>query len=113
MDQKTAEKGKGLGIVAYITIIGVLVAFFMNQEKKNSFVAFHVRQSLGLWLMYFILGYVISGFDSWMLTYSFWIFFTVLFLYGIFGAIIGSANSVPIIGDFFQNIFKSLGKSHD
>ena len=108
MDTGSVEKGKGLGIVAYITIIGVLIAFFMNQEKRNPFVSFHVRQSLGLWLLYFILGYVISGFDSWMLTYSFWIFFAVLFLYGILGAISGKNNSVPILGDFFQKLFKSL-----
>lgn len=108
MDTGSVEKGKGLGIVAYITIIGVLIAFFMNQEKRNPFVSFHVRQSLGLWLLYFILGYVISGFDSWMLTYSFWIFFAVLFLYGILGAISGKYNSVPILGDFFQKLFKSL-----
>ena len=109
MDQNSAKEGKGLSIIAYITIIGVLIAFFMNQEKKNSFTFFHIRQSLGLWLMYFIFGYVVSGFDSWILTYSFWIFFAVLFLYGLLGAISGKANSIPFLGDFFQKLFKSLG----
>jgi hypothetical protein len=58
--------------------------------------------------VYFILGYVVGGFDSWMLTYSFWIFFSVLFIYGIIGALSGKLNSVPILGDVFQNLFKSL-----
>jgi len=35
MDQNSAKEGKGLSIIAYITIIGVLIAFFMNQEKKT------------------------------------------------------------------------------
>lgn len=109
MSNQDMQQGKTYAIVAYITIIGVLIAFFMNQEKRNTFTAFHIRQALGLWLVYFIFGYVVSGFDSWMLTYTFWICFSVLFIYGILGAITGKLNSVPIFGDIFQKIFKSLG----
>lgn len=109
MNQQDIDSGKTLGFVAYLTVIGVLIAFFMNQEKKNKFVFFHIRQGLGLWLMYFLLGYFVGSFDSWMVTYSFWIFFSVLFIYGIFGAISGKMNSVPIIGDLFQKLFKSIG----
>jgi uncharacterized membrane protein len=109
MNQSTIQEGKSLAIVAYITLIGVLIAFFMNQEKRNSFTSFHIRQGLGLWLLYFIMGYIVSGFDSWMLTYSFWIFFSVLFVYGIAGAITGKLHSVPILGPYFQKLFKSLG----
>jgi uncharacterized membrane protein len=109
MAKKNNKNGNIMGVVAYITIIGVLIAFFTNQDKKNSFVAFHVRQGLGLWLLYFLFGYFVGYFDNWMMTYSFWIFFSVLFIYGIIGAISGKKNTVPIIGDFFQKIFKSLG----
>lgn len=108
MDEATIKEGKTFAVVAYLTLIGVLIAFFMNQEKRNSFVSFHVRQGLGLWLLYFIFGYVVSGFDNWTLTYAFWIFFAVLFIYGIFGAISGQSNKVPLVGDLFQRLFKSL-----
>ncbi|MBO3117533.1 hypothetical protein J4050_12300 [Winogradskyella sp. DF17] len=109
MNNKTVQEGKTYAVVAYLTIIGVLIAYFMNQEKKNNFTAFHVRQSLGLWLLYFIFGYVVSGFDDWTISYSFWIVFALLFIYGIFGAFSGKANSVPILGDVFQKLFKSMG----
>jgi uncharacterized membrane protein len=109
MEAHGPKEGKIYSVVAYLTVIGVLIAFYMNQDKRNPLTAFHVRQSLGLWLLYFVLGYVVSGFDSWMLTYSFWIFFSVLFIYGIAGAFAGKFNRVPILGDFFQKIFKSLG----
>ena len=33
MDQNTVEEGKTYAIVAYITMIGVLIAYFMNKEK--------------------------------------------------------------------------------
>ncbi|MFD1061760.1 hypothetical protein ACFQ1Q_00780 [Winogradskyella litorisediminis] len=108
MNNQTTQEGKNYAIVAYITIIGVLIAYFMTQDNKNSFTTFHIRQSLGLWLIYFILGYIVGGFDSWIITYSFWIFFLVLFAYGIIGAATGKLNKLPLIGNVFQNVFKSI-----
>jgi len=102
------KESRTYAVVAYITILGTLIAYFMNQEAKNNLTSFHVRQGLGLWLMYFVLGYIVSGFDSWMLTYTFWIFFSVLFVYGIAGAINGKTNAIPLLGDFFQRLFKNL-----
>jgi len=110
MNKNTINEGKTLALVAYLTLIGTLIAFFMNQEKRNSFTSFHVRQALGLGLLYIAIGYIVSSLDSMMVSMSFWIFFSVLFLYGIFGAITGSANKIPILGDFFQDLFKSLGQ---
>ena len=110
MTNNTINEGKTYAFVAYLTLIGTLIAFFMNQEKRNEFTSFHIRQSLGLWLMYMVLGYVVGGFDSWMVTMSFWIFFSVLFIFGIIGAITGKYNEVPILGPFFQNIFKNIGQ---
>jgi uncharacterized membrane protein len=108
MNENTVNEGKTLALVAYLTLIGTLIAFFMNQEKRNEFTFFHVRQALGLGLLYIAIGYIVSSLDSMMVSMSFWVFFSVLFLYGIFGAISGKANKIPMLGDFFQNLFKSL-----
>ena len=110
MTENTVNEGKTLALVAYLTLIGTLIAFFMNQDKRNEFTTFHVRQALGLGLLYIAIGYIVSSLDSMMVSMSFWIFFSVLFLYGIFGAITGKANKIPILGDFFQKIFNSLGQ---
>lgn len=109
MDQHTINEGKTLALVAYLTLIGTLIAFFMNQEKRNEFTFFHIRQALGLGLLYIAIGYVVSSLDSMMVSMSFWIFFSVLFLYGILGAITGKLNKIPMLGDFFQKLFKSIG----
>ena len=110
MDEQTIEEGKTLGLVAYLTLFGTLIAFFMNKDKGNPFTAFHIRQGFGLGLLYIIIGFAITAFDSWMITYSFWIFFSVLYVYGIFGAVTGNLNKIPLLGDLFQNVFKSIGE---
>ncbi|MFC0604331.1 hypothetical protein [Winogradskyella pulchriflava] len=110
MNQKTIEEGKTLGLVAYLTLFGTLIAFFMNQDKKNTFTSFHIRQALGLGLLYIMIAFVVSSLDSMMVSMSFWIFFSVLYLYGIYSAITGKANKIPLLGDIFQNLFKSIGQ---
>ena len=110
MDQNTINEGKTLGLVAYLTLFGTLIAFFMNQDSKNPFTSFHVRQALGLGLLYIMIAFVVSSFNSMNISISFWIFFSVLYLYGIFGAITGKMNKVPLLGDLFQNLFKSIGQ---
>lgn len=110
MTEETIEEGKTLAFVSYLTIIGTLISFFMNQDRRNPFTSFHVRQALGLWLLEMALGYIIGGFDSWMITGSFWIFFGLLFIYGAFGALTGRLNSVPFLGALFQKLFASLGQ---
>ena len=84
--------------------------YFMNNDKKNEYTSFHVRQALGLWAMYFILAWVVSYVDSWFATFGFWLFFGVLFIYGFVNAIAGKDQTVPIVGDLFQKWFASLGK---
>ena len=110
MQDNAAEQGKTLAVVAYITLIGTLIAFFMNRDNRNPFVSFHVRQALGLWLSQMILGYFIGAFDSWMISVSFWIFIFVLIGYGISGAVSGKYTEVPLLGSFFQKLFATIGQ---
>lgn len=110
MDKNTIDEGKTLGLVAYLTLLGTLIAFFMNNDRKNPFTSFHVRQGLGLGILYTIIAFVVSSFNSMMISMSFWIFFSILYFYGLIGAISGKMNKIPLIGDVFQNIFKSIGQ---
>lgn len=109
MNQQTIEEGKTMSIVAYLTIIGSIIALIINNDKKNPFVAFHIRQGLGLCLTYMILGYFVGNFNSWNVSIGFWIGFGVLFFYGIIGAFTGKMNEVPLLGGLYQKIFKNLG----
>lgn len=99
---------KNMAFVCYLYLLGLLIAYLNNKEKNSDFVRFHIRQSLGLWLSFFALGYIVGSFDSWMVTFSFWICFGVLILYGIYTALCGKKIPVPLVGKFYQNIFKNL-----
>lgn len=110
MDNHSVEEGKTIAIISYLTIFGVIIAFFMNNDKKNSFAAFHIRQALGLWLTFFALGYFVGLFDNWLITIGFWIFFGVLFIFGFMTAVTGRKQPTPILGEFYQRIFASFGK---
>ncbi len=110
MTEETILEGRSYAIISYITIIGTIIAFFMNNDKKNAFTSFHIRQSLGLWLTFFALGYVVGIFDNWLITFAFWLFFGVLFIYGFINAVAGKPQVVPILGHFYQKIFASIGK---
>lgn len=102
------ENGKTAAIVAYLTIIGTIIAYFMNNETKNSFASFHIRQALGIHITYFLLGAFVSIFDSWMVTYAFWIFIIILWGYGLMTAIQGEQKEVPFLGNQFQKWFSTV-----
>lgn len=102
------EQNKNAAIVAYLTIIGAVIAIFMNNENKSAFASFHIRQALGIFLTFFLLGYPIGYFDSWMISSAFYIFFFILWIYGFLAALNGEEKKVPLVGDFYQNLFKSL-----
>ncbi|MCO4822122.1 MAG: hypothetical protein KC469_08645 [Flavobacteriaceae bacterium] len=110
MTEATIEEGKSNAIISYLTIIGTIIAFYLNNDKKNDFASFHIRQALGLWLTFFALGYVIGAFNSWMITMGWYLFFGVLFIFGFMTAIAGKTTPTPIVGPLYQKLFASFGK---
>jgi uncharacterized membrane protein len=102
------DQGKQTAIVSYLTIIGSIIAIFMNSETKNAFASFHIRQALGIFVTFFLLGYPVGYFNSWMITGSFWTFIFILWLFGFMNALNGEQKSVPFLGEFYQKLFKSF-----
>lgn len=109
MEKQDIAKGKTTAIIAYLTIIGTIIAIFMNQDdNKSNFASFHIRQGLGISLTYFLLGYIVGNFDNWTISIAFWLAITILWVYGFLGCINNQERVVPLIGQYFQTFFKSL-----
>lgn len=108
MESDYAKQGKTAAIVAYLTLIGTIIAFFINQEDKNTFAYFHIRQALGINIGFYLLGAFVSMFDSWPISSSFYIFIFVLWFYGIITAVREEQKPAPLVGKHFQQWFSSI-----
>jgi len=102
------QPDKKIAVIGYFTIIGCIVAMIMNSDKKHPFASFHTRQALGIFLLFFALGYPIGYFDSWTITMGFYLFFFILWIYGFIGALQYEQREVPLLGKLFQKLFKGI-----
>lgn len=105
MTEETIYLGKPAAALSYFTFIGLIIAFFMNNEAKNPFAAFHIRQSLGLVLGYVLIMLPLGFFDSWLISGPFILTFFVLWLFGLITAFQGKTTPVPLVGKLFQKMF--------
>jgi len=113
MSESTTDNGKTIGIVAYLTLIGWIIAFVMHNSNKTEFGAFHLRQMLGIIIVSFALYFINialsiavgSGILGWVIQILIFIFW----LLGFLGALQGEKKPVPLLGEQFQQWFKGLG----
>jgi uncharacterized membrane protein len=109
LDTSIVNEGKNIAMIAYITIIGLIIAFVMNNEKKNEFAKFHIKQSLGLALTGLALGIIgMIPILGW-LVYIIGIFVLLyLWIVGLMNAINSKEKTVPFLGDKYAEWFKNL-----
>lgn len=93
--------GKTKAIVAHLTLIGWIIALVLNSQQKDEFASFYIRQMLGLIILNFvwiipILGWIVG------------IVVLVLWILSIIGAASGEQKLTPVVGQYFQDWFKSL-----
>jgi len=103
------EEGKTTAIIAYTTSIGLIIAFVLNNDKKNTFASYHIRQSLGIALVALALSLLnIIPVLGWII--SFLGFFLILFLWvmGLVNAMNSKEKPVPVLGEKFEEWFKNI-----
>ncbi len=104
-----SSEEKNIAIISYITLIGLIIAFVMNNEKKAAFPTYHIKQSLGLAVtglalgvvgMVPILGWIVSFLGSVGLLY--------LWIMGLLNAINQKEKPVPWLGEKYAEWFKGI-----
>lgn len=97
------DQGKLIAVLSYITIIGWIIALVLYlNDKKSKLGAFHLRQTLLL----FIVGFVLS-----LIPIIGWILNIVVFVFWIMGliyAIQGQEKEIPVIGKYAQEWFHMI-----
>ncbi|MBK9758976.1 MAG: hypothetical protein IPO90_03120 [Flavobacteriales bacterium] len=99
---------KTVAILAYITLIGFIIAIVLHGQKKTALGAFHLRQMVGIILMgacNFVLIFIpILG---WIAMFALGICALIMWVMGLIGAINGEMKPAPILGAKFQEWFKN------
>jgi len=102
------EEGKTNAIISHFLIIGTLVAFILDNNKKNPFTRFYLRQMIGIHLLSLINGWVVykyfGGFVGWIISAGLVFFWVISFI----NVLKGEKKLVPIFGEHFQEWFKSI-----
>lgn len=103
------EEGKTIAIIAYLTLIGLVIALVMNGDKKNTYATYHIRQSLGLMLSGLavslvswipLLGWLVGIIAMFVLLY--------MWIIGLINAVNGKEKPLPLFGKKYAEWFKSV-----
>lgn len=99
------KSGKTTAVVAYITIVGCIIAITMNIEPKNAFARFHIRQAFGIHVLFHALAILLTYSGIVYLAFPIYILYFVLWIYGFLQAMNGKTKPLPVLGEYFQKWF--------
>ncbi len=89
-------------MLAHLTPVGWLVALVLNNMNKDSLTSFYLRQSLGLFICFFLTRLIPDYYIiAWGFIFVFWIFSFV-------GSIKKMEYQVPFLGVYFQKWFSKI-----
>lgn len=89
-------------MLAHLSPVGWLLAFLLNNIKKDPLTNFYLRQLLGLYICFFLSWYIP---DYYIIV---WGFLFVLWTYSFIGTVKGIEHPVPFIGALFQKWFSKI-----
>lgn len=109
----SSSEDKTVAIVAYLTLIGFIVAVILHGSKKTQLGTYHLRQALGLmltgiglWICMLIVGVIpILG---WIIAICIWIVMLALvfpWVMGLIAAVNGQMKPVPVLGKHYEKWF--------
>ena len=108
MRNQHIKDSKKTAIISYIPVIGLLISFYLNKNKQNYFASFHIRQSIGLNILYFINNWIVYSYFGITAGNIGKVGVLVLFILGIIGAVQEQQKLVPLLGEKFQEWFKNI-----
>ena len=103
------EEAKKIAIISYITIVGLIIAFVMNNEKKLNFASYHVRQSVGLCITGLALGVIgIIPILGWIINILGIFVLLYMWVMSLLNAVNGKEKPAPLLGKKYETWFKGV-----
>ena len=96
-----------MAILAYLTLVGFIVALILYSSKKTAIGAFHLRQAFGLMLTA-IVGYVVLlavPVIGWLCIPLFGVVVLIFAILGVIAAANGQQKPLPLLGEKYQQWF--------
>ncbi|MCU0355658.1 MAG: hypothetical protein MUD08_18270 [Cytophagales bacterium] len=107
----SADDGKTIAIVSYLTVIGFIVAIIMHGNNKTSLGAYHLRQMLAIVLAGVAIGVVLwVPFLGWIAAPIAFLGLMVLWVFGLIAAANGEEKPMPLLGEKAQEWFATTFK---
>lgn len=105
----TSENDKTIAILAYVTLIGLIVAFVMNNDKKQQFASYHIRQSLGLCVTGLTLGVIgVIPILGWIINILGIFVLLYMWIMALMNALNGKESPAPILGKKYEVWFAGV-----
>lgn len=106
----TAAEDKAVAIIAYLTLVGFIVAIIVHMNKKTKLGAYHLRQMLGFVLTCIAIAFcqfvlVFIPILGWLCIVALWAAMLVLWILGLVAAINGQMKPMPVVGPLYQQWF--------
>ena len=112
-NQPSAQEDRTTAILAYITLIGYIVAIVMHGNNKTKIGSYHLKQATGLllfgvacWIAIMILAFLpFIGMIAFVISPILWIGILVLVILGVINAANGQMKPLPVLGSLFEKWF--------
>ncbi|WKZ67663.1 MAG: hypothetical protein QY325_06975 [Flavobacteriales bacterium] len=97
---------KTVAIVAYLSLIGFVVALVLHNQRKSALGAYHLRQALGIVVCSVVMSILgIIPFVGCLVLPVLGIGILVMWIMGIVAAANAEMKPVPLLGERFQEWF--------
>jgi hypothetical protein len=120
---ESSAEDNTVAIVAYITLIGFIIAIVMHGNKKTQLGAYHLRQVLGLfltgfagWIALMVLAFILAFIPVagpilvMLIWFCFGVGLLVCWVMGLIAAINRQMKPMPLVGPLYEKWFgKAFG----
>jgi len=100
------KDGKLAAIISHFFFLGPIIAYFINDEQKDAFGSFYIKQNVGISILFLLIGTLMGFIPYQSASFAFYLFIFIIWLYSFIGAISNKYNLIPFIGIYFQKWFR-------